>query len=189
MLSKYELELVTNSEVILTKNRIIQKVYALFGELSERYGCELAGTSSELVAISPKISRGENYLGLPYVMLDQPRIFSRLDVCAIRTFFWWGNFFSITLQLSGEHLDKYYPVLKSMVEAGEFEGWFISNGAGEWDHHFGQENYTEIKQGFPIDEQARFLKIATKLSLDQWIEAEHFLFTAFKKLLIVLNKD
>jgi hypothetical protein len=36
-LSKNESELVINSEFILTKNRIIEKVYTLFGLLSEDY--------------------------------------------------------------------------------------------------------------------------------------------------------
>ena len=47
----------------------------------------------EFFDVSPKISRGEQYLGLPYVMLDYPRIFSKENVFAIRTFFWWGNYF------------------------------------------------------------------------------------------------
>ena len=34
MLSDRELEMVTNAELILTKNRIIQKVMELFGEVS-----------------------------------------------------------------------------------------------------------------------------------------------------------
>ena len=29
----------------------------------------------DIAAIAPKIARGENYLGLPYVMLDYPRYF------------------------------------------------------------------------------------------------------------------
>ena len=107
-LSKNELELVTSSEVILTKNRIIEKVYLLFGSLSEEYRRLLQAHSSKLAPEvfqqSPKISRGEQYLGLPYVMLDYPRIFSKDDVFAIRSFFWWGNHFSIRLQLSGKYL-------------------------------------------------------------------------------------
>ena len=83
-LSKTELELVTSSEVILTKNRIIEKVYALFGSLSEEYRKILAEYShnlpAEIFEKAPKIYRGENYMALPYVMLDYPRIFGKEEV-------------------------------------------------------------------------------------------------------------
>ncbi len=74
-LSKDELELVTNAELILTKNRIIQKVYELFGELSIAYRELSKDLDEDLLHIPPKISKGENYLGLPWVMLDYPRNF------------------------------------------------------------------------------------------------------------------
>ena len=110
-LSKNELELVTNSEFILTKNRIIEKVYNMFGALSETYKETLnehtALLPTEVFASSPKIYKGENYLQLPYVMMDYPRIFLKDDVFAVRSFFWWGNYFSITLHLSGRYLQQF----------------------------------------------------------------------------------
>ena len=61
----------------------------------------------EVLIQSPKISRGENYNGLPYVMLDYPRCFGKEDVFAMRTMFWWGNFFSITWHLKGKYSKEY----------------------------------------------------------------------------------
>src|SRR5688572_20484305 len=106
-LSKEELGMVTDAGLILTKNRIIQKVYDLFGEVSMVYQQQHDRFPVEVVAVSPKISRGENYRGLPWVMLDYPRRFSQADVFAIRSFFWWGGFFSFTLQLKGSYLHQY----------------------------------------------------------------------------------
>ena len=88
-LSAVELQLVTDPGWILTKNGIIQKVYDLFGSLSASYVAlakELA-VPEELLLMPPKISRGEQYKGLPYVMLDYPRCFGKEDVLAVRTFF------------------------------------------------------------------------------------------------------
>src|SRR3954452_928432 len=100
-LTAYESELVRDSKVLLTKNIIIEKVYRLFGQLASGYQDRLAASPVVgLNAVQAKISRGENYRGLPYVMLDYPRIFSKDHTFAIRSFYWWGNFFSITLQLS-----------------------------------------------------------------------------------------
>src|SRR5580658_8387468 len=100
-LSKTEFELVTDTQVILTKSLVIGKVYTLFGMLASDFrlmAFEKSGLLPlEVLSVSPKISRGEQYLQLPYVVLDYPRFYTRNDVLAIRCFFWWGNFFSITL--------------------------------------------------------------------------------------------
>ena len=77
-LSPKELELVNNADWILTKNHIIGKVYDLFGELANHYRQEFTTYKSfqHEVAfdIPPKISKGEQYEQLPYVMLDFPKI-------------------------------------------------------------------------------------------------------------------
>ncbi|MFK5012123.1 hypothetical protein ACI4AC_27485, partial [Klebsiella pneumoniae] len=88
-------ELVNNADWILTKNLIIEKVYELFGRVAAEY-IDIYKKfpdfeRSTLFALSPKISKGEQYLQLPYVMLDFPRNFTDNDFFAIRTFFWWGN--------------------------------------------------------------------------------------------------
>ena len=87
-LSAEEMRLVRDAAWILTKNSVMGKVVAMFGELSGGWK-------------EPKISKGENYKGLPWVMLDYPRVFGKEDVYAIRTFFLWGHAFSITLHLKG----------------------------------------------------------------------------------------
>jgi hypothetical protein len=65
-LSSEELDLVSNAQILLTKNEIIKKVYSLFGVIAEEYvetAKLMLAEPQELTA--PKISRGENYLGLP----------------------------------------------------------------------------------------------------------------------------
>src|SRR6187549_876336 len=100
VLSEEELRIVSDPGIILTKNAIITKVYDLFGILAgEQIQFQYPG---EAGAIPPKISRGENYKGLPYVVLDYPRLFTSEHVFAIRTHFWWGNYFSVTLHLKGQ---------------------------------------------------------------------------------------
>ena len=97
-LSPAEMDLVCNADLLLTKNAIIDKVYLIFGDVAEQVRSDLGP--------SPKISRGENYLGLPWVMLDYPRLFGKEDTLATRVFFWWGNFFSITLHLKGIYKEQ-----------------------------------------------------------------------------------
>jgi len=123
-LSKEELALVSEAGFILTKNRIINKVDDLFRQLSEDFQQRSKHLPESIISIPPKISKGENYNGLPWVMLDYPRAFSNSDVFAIRCFFWWGNFFSITLQLQGSYKDMYSTSIKRYLEEN-YGNWCI----------------------------------------------------------------
>src|SRR5205085_6252317 len=93
-LSDFEKELLNNSEWILTKNNVIKKAQQLLGHVQENVSDYTNANAkifpAEVAAISPKISKGENYLGLPWLMLDYPRYFDKENIFAIRAMFWWG---------------------------------------------------------------------------------------------------
>ncbi|MFX8895293.1 hypothetical protein ABTM96_19365, partial [Acinetobacter baumannii] len=89
---------------------------------------------------SAKISRGEHYEGLPWVMIDYPRYFKKNHFFAIRTFFWWGNFFSLTLQLKGKYQLGFQGSNFETLKAD----WFICVNEDEWQHHFRQDNYVKL---------------------------------------------
>jgi hypothetical protein len=176
-LSPEELELVQNAEWLLTKNRIIEKVYGMFGlliddikELSQRQPILF----SEMFTISPKISKGENYLGLPYVMLDYPRYFGKTDTIAIRTMFWWGNFFSVTLHLKGKYKEALLPSFKTYLPVLADHHFFVSINKDEWRHDFLPDNYREVSrdEATAFDDKLlggeEFCKIAAKISLHDW---------------------
>jgi hypothetical protein len=102
-LSQSELDLFCNAEIILTKNRIIQKVIELLDVLQNKMVDAKQSIASPLFNTSPKISRGEYYMGLPYVILDYPRESKDQNLFFIRSMFWWGNFYSSTLHISGSN--------------------------------------------------------------------------------------
>lgn len=178
-LSEEELALVQNAEWLLTKNRIIAKVYEMFGALAEDYRSLTRDSiilSDEIFQSSPKIFRGENYHGLPYVMLDYPRCFGKEDIFAIRTMFWWGNYFSITLHLKGVYKKKFLPILvlnSSLLAANTF---FIGINENEWLHEISAENYQPIYAGNDemfgsLLQRNEFSKIAAKVDLTEWSSA------------------
>ena len=180
-LSKYELQLVTDPNVLLTKNRILQIVGNLLSELAEEYKKHLENTiAADRSLVNVKISRGENYEGLPYLVMDYPRQFGRKDVFAIRSFFWWGNFFSITLQLDGEYQRKYSPVLKNAIKKNYLSGWFISISDNQWKHDFDKENYIPVEEVVPENiEEFPFIKLAKKIPLTEWDDAYSFFIENF----------
>ena len=176
-LSDEEQQLVNNSDWILTKRNIIDKVYHLFGNLAatmkitiEDGGHQLP---AEVIRATAKISNGENYLKLPYVMLDYPRCFDGENIFAVRTMFWWGNFFSMTLQLSGVYKKMFAEhICNNQIRLVQ-NNFFLCINEDEWHHHFEENNYRSVKQ---FDEkefsqvvrEKKFIKLSVKFALNEW---------------------
>lgn len=194
-LSKEEMELVCNANWILTKNGILEKTKELFGllqagyqQILHPYAKELPG---EIFIASPKISKGENYRGLPYLVLDYPRHFKAQDVFAIRTFFWWGNFFSITLHLAGLYKKMYEKKILGSVGSLAKNNFYCSAGEDPWQHHFKKDNYLSLAERDMPDvekmiSEKPFIKLAAKLDLQQWENSPLILEDHFRQIMEML---
>jgi hypothetical protein len=178
ILSAQELQLMHNKEWILTKRIVINKVNSLFGSMVpglQRVAAAQPGVPAEAAATNPKIHKGENYLGLPYLQLDYPAFFSKEGIFALRTFFWWGNFFSVTLHLSGRYKKMFAGNLHQNTLLLQQADYSICVNKNEWQHHFEADNYIPAaQQSQPqlhsiIDESA-FVKLAAKFELSCWNE-------------------
>ncbi|HLG40189.1 MAG TPA: hypothetical protein VI461_10995 [Chitinophagaceae bacterium] len=187
-LSSKEAELVADAEVILTKNIILQKAKLLLEELQLEQQQFLQSNPgllpAEVMAIPPKISKGENYKGLPYLVLDQPRYFERNNHFAIRSMFWWGNYFTVTLHLSGIYKKKYSDKIETSFTYLKENGFFICTSDDEWEHHIEKNNYRPLNE-MSIDEfktyagNNKFIKLVKKIPLKQWDDAGDILLTSF----------
>ncbi len=195
-LSEKEMELVTNAEVILTKNAIIEKAKTLLAIL-QTAAEEVIKTYSHLFPAAtllphPKISRGENYRGLPYLMLDYPRCFDKENILAIRTMFWWGNYFSITLHLSGKYKEQYQQKIIAAFDAIAASGLFVGIHENQWEHHFEKDNYAAVNDFSATEfseliQQQEFLKLAKKIPLTQWDDAKNIILVAYSNLVKLLK--
>ncbi|HET7116042.1 MAG TPA: hypothetical protein VFI29_06105 [Hanamia sp.] len=189
-LSPLEMEVVSNTQWIFTKQIIIDKVYHLFGLLHDEYKKSVALEKEFLPAYfqkpGGKIAKGEKYNGLPYLILDYPAMYQKENVFAVRTMFWWGNFFSISLHLSG----KYFKSLNNISECLTFlrgKNFFVCVNENEWEHDFYSSNFIGIneldaKQKERIIEKS-FFKIAKKIQLEKWESAPHFLIQTFNEII------
>lgn len=176
-LSEDELALVQNGQLLLTKNAIMDKAVEVMGELHGQLKGLLGqldlALPAEVLASSGKISKGEKYEGLPWVMLDYPRVFGKEDVFAVRTMFWWGNFFSITLHLSGRYKKMYQPVLLKNRMLLQECNFYLCVSEDEWRHNFTPTNYVSLDQ---LDDQAvtnilsvtDFCKLSVRIPLQMW---------------------
>lgn len=196
VLSDGEMELVCNQQWILTKHVIIEKVYQLFGNLAAAMQQTVQQQTVKLPAVirasNPKISRGENYKMLPYVMLDYPRHFTKQSTVAIRTLFWWGNFFSINLHLAGDSKQQATPLLQANFASLQQQNFWLCVNADPWQHHFETDNYVPLKN-FTAEEfsgvlgREPFIKIAAHIPLQQWDAAPLFLEKQFNEMLRLLQ--
>lgn len=195
MLSDDELQLVNNTGWILTKRKILNTVDQLLGHISESQKRviekEKEWLPQEVCLSDAKIARGENYLQLPYLMLDYPRCFAATDIFAIRTMFWWGNFFSMTLHLSGKYKATFQQQILTNLDAST-QDLFICIHENQWQHHFGPGNYIPVKQllGESLADtviKKQFIKLAIKFPLHPWAEVPALLDRSFPAMIELLK--
>ncbi len=190
-LSAKEKELVGNTELILTKNAILQKTEQLLAVLQSHYQEYLKEQDGNLpvrvMRSSPKISRGENYKGLPYRVLDYPRLFDPNNIFAVRTLFWWGHFFSITLHVSGQYKKDAEKKLVASFSLLKKAGFSVCINSDPWEHHFEEDNYKLLSKLNKKEFEKwifnkPFVKLANKISLRRWDHAIPVLNRYFKLL-------
>ncbi len=176
-LSAFEQDLIKNADWILTKNQIIEKMKQLLQQCLEKQKETIEQHkfifSEEVISVAPKISKGENYKGLPWLMLDYPRYFDKENVFAIRTFFWWGHYFSTTLHLSGRYKNLFAEKITGFHPSLIEQPFYLGINKTEWEHHFNIENYKLIheisdKEFHQIISEKKFIKLSMKINLEEW---------------------
>src|SRR6516164_8794714 len=125
MFSPDELNLMQDGEWILTKNKVIRKVCELFGLLSEEMKPLWENTRfNDLYKVNrAMISKGENFQGLPYVVLD------------------YQGYFSITLHLRGEAKEYFANSLREAIPILAKYDFQICAGDDEWIQELNQKDF------------------------------------------------
>jgi hypothetical protein len=190
-LSADEMNLATNKDIILTKQRVVKKVCELMGILSVQMQDHLGGTNfllaPEIVNSSSKISKGEQYQQMPYVVLDYPRIFSKEHVFAIRIFFWWGHYFSSTLHLKGKYHHQYKQAISMAIGKGWLNNYQLAVEGNEFNFDLRQGQYEKIEdsQLSSVTEkfERSFVKISHSYAITEWDKLPAILFGDFSKYL------
>jgi hypothetical protein len=130
-----EAALFTNQELFALKRSTTLKLYAAFEALRLRLkdtGDELQFSfPSEVLAISPKISQGENYRGCPWVMLDHHRYFKDKDMFAFRVMAWFGHYFSAHVVLGGRFLHLYNGTVAGNLQGSHV---YFTLHDNPWEH-------------------------------------------------------
>ncbi|GAB3016472.1 hypothetical protein GCM10027051_21100 [Niabella terrae] len=192
--SPHQIKLISNADWILTKNALLLQLNDLLEELRQRQQALVAfGRLPEAVrAQGSKISRGERHEGLPWIILDHPRCFTREDIFAIRTLFWWGRIFSTTLHLSGRWQQWAAPALAAALPQLQATGFTLSASGNQWAHDSSSDHYTSLKdysrKSFEsLLQNAAFIKISGYHPIERINEAPGLLMQQFQLLISVLD--
>lgn len=195
-LSPQHIKLVTNADWILTKNEIVQHIKTAFEGLYNWQQLTIKSYALPADVLKPggKISRGENYLGLPWIVLDNPRHFIKGNIFAVRTLFWWGRFFSTTLHLSGSWQQKTGPQLVNAFESLQRASLKICYSGDEWVHDINSDAYFSLstfdQSSFEkIIKEAPFIKIAAYTSIENIENSIAVLMQQFEFWLNILGDD
>jgi len=145
ILNRKELDYVTDIDFLISKHKISEKINTLLRDVESRLQNYLKTHDLKLPAPilmkAGKISKGENYRLLPYLILDFPRYFHPEAVFAYRTMFWWGNFFSCTLHLQGNLLNNFREVLQKEIVHLKEGNFYIATSDTPWEYHYNEDNY------------------------------------------------
>lgn len=123
-----------------------------------------------------KISRGENYKGLPYLVLDFPRYSSGNQLFIYRTMFWWGNYFLCLLVTQNCGFK-----LKSLDNADTFK---MNVGPTPWNYDFSDSCWQPLND--KIDHS--FIAIGRKISFEDAENLGAISRTTFEDLMSFLTK-
>jgi hypothetical protein len=195
-LNEKQLNYVCDRDFLLTKHKIGKKVNRLL--LATESALKAYIRTNELYFPQDvkfragKIARGENYRLLPYYMLDFPRQFDQQSIFALRTMFWWGHPFSVTLHLAGLARARYLSRLRHhRLKLAECEALLYQREDNPWQHHLAEENYQPINKLTEEDWQQQLqtlphIKLAVFMPLEQWNHLPDFTIDFFDTLAEVL---
>jgi hypothetical protein len=192
MFSKKEFEILRNQDFFRQKHKIIQQFYEDLGKMiviikNDSDHLDFNYPEGTDVTIG-KISKGEHYHYLPYLMADFPRNFAKRGIFVFRTWFWWGNYVLFIWHFSGEQLKSYESLLLEKFSIFQENECYLSIGTDEWQHHLDSESYSEIKK-MTFEQFKRyvngkpFVKIVQKLELEDLCKLQERGLSAFKMII------
>lgn len=158
------------TDLLLTKRVIVDKWYTCLEQLRSRMLTDIDTKPMPDAWNNARTSRGENYQGLPYIILDHPRYFNGNNAFACRTMFWWGKHVSYTLHLQGDVLSDLKPLLISNWSKLKDTDLSVSIGDKPFEHHFEADNYgplNDVKDVETFLAERDFLRIAYKIPVTE----------------------
>lgn len=192
--STEELEVLSDVKFLSLKDTVSKKIIASLAAIERELHREIESSNfpfpKHTFLRSGKISKGENYLGLPYFVLDYPRLFTQTEVFAFRTMLWWGHEFSCSFHLSGKQLERITPNILKGISLDRDTFFCINDNP--WEYHFGKDNYIKSNELSADQMQSHiatnnFMKISRCISINEWERFKSHTLETFARFLTLLG--
>lgn len=131
-----------------------------------------------------KVSRGENFNGYPFIVLDCPRINDTQSEVICRTIFWWGHHWSLHFALQGKALKRL-----NLNAIHQFdETWQLYTGNHLWEQNPSIEESIPLHTFDASTHQPRhFFKVYRKTLLAEAEQWPPYSMTVYKELFNLLT--
>ncbi len=191
--SDNELALMGDQDILLTKRQILSKIADLFADTEVVFKDLMSehstlGLPADTLVKAGKISRGENYRGLPYIVLDYPRLLTREDVLNVRLLFWWGHYFTMSLHLSGKNWHQRKSTFLEKLSILSGDNFRVQVEGSPWENDVFSLDFVELKELTDTQiQQSSFIRIVQYLELSKIDQLEHFCAHSFVNFMSILK--
>jgi hypothetical protein len=148
--SHQEWDLINVTEIFKHKPAILKKAESYLEELRSALAAELKAHPKpyppDTDLAKGQIARGENHKGFPFLSLDIPQKFSKMEFFTYRTLFWWGHYLGFSLILKGPDLDAYSNRLKEYRQDTACENVYLSQHTSPWEWEFGEKHFVKVSE-------------------------------------------
>ena len=165
-------QLLTDETVYQARKDAQASVLDLLGLCADKLkknAAEMSWIPSEGRDSLPKISRGDNYKGSPWIVLDYPRIFEKDAVFAFRTMAWFGHAVHCTFHMSGRFLNDYRDNIMQNLHLLHESNIMICSHQDAWLHHISSDAFVAINQLSPdVLKVMKFIKPGAVIPFNEW---------------------
>ncbi len=171
-----EIKYLEDTEFLTVKNEITSKLKILLGTCGKEIRILLKDKFPRIKTgyglVSPKVSFGENYKGLPYYVLDYPRHFEKESTFSYRIVCLWGKYFTFNLHLAGDALKhiNFDNWDEDKVNAADC---YVCISDSPWEHYLSSPHFSHVSEISKSEVQEligknHFWKISKKATLSTW---------------------
>lgn len=172
-----ELKLLFSADAMRIKRSATDKMHRLLQQCSDQIENKIEQTRPGWYRAihwqTPKISKGENYKGLPYLVLDHPRYYRRPDIFSFRILFWWGRYFCCSLHIGGKFLEVNRSRFVTNYSRLQNNNVHLGISDNPWEYVFNDQNYKPLDRVSNAEFEERVhrtdhLKMSIKWPLQRW---------------------
>lgn len=184
-------QLLTDSNIYSARNELGQAVQNMLGICADKLLDEVANENwlpEEVKASKAKITRGENYQGKTWMVLDYPRVFEKESVFAFRTLFLYGDAVHCTFHISGRFLEKFND-LPEKISHSEHPELLLCNEGNPWVHHVNAESFKPLSAAFADQHKPHgFIKFGKMIPFTSWEHIPEEVTAFFRKISDILSR-